>query len=239
MFERGTNPDQRLLSFSSWQLDQPVEASSIVIRATVPRGELVVYGGGAVALDGSIEQLFGRTKSKYRPVYADAQVRVLENTEAMPRAFVVSRARWSPSIGATLNEMVHRPFRPRQEVVLAADSSMPVPMEPDATGSAEIERYTANEVRVHASTTGEALLVLSDTYYPGWRAFVDGHEQPLLRGDLLFRVVPLPAGEHEVEFRFEPSSVRIGLLISALSLAIAAAVLVMAGMLPKTSRTTN
>ena len=73
--------------------------------------------------------------------------------------------------------------------------------------------------------------MLSDTYYPGWRAFVDGQEQPILRGDLLFRVVAVPAGEHVVEFRFEPASVRIGLLVSALALlvAVAAVVLALAG----------
>ncbi|HZU75518.1 MAG TPA: YfhO family protein, partial [Dehalococcoidia bacterium] len=80
------------------------------------------------------------------------------------------------------------------------------------------------------STNGPALLVLTDTYYPGWQAFVDGQPAPLLRGDVLFRVVPVPAGEHEVEFRFEPQSLRLGLLITACAAVLALGALVAAGL---------
>jgi uncharacterized membrane protein YfhO len=67
---------------------------------------------------------------------------------------------------------------------------------------------------MHTSTDGDAWLVLSDTYYPGWKAFVDGQQTPLLRGDVLFRAVPIPAGEHDVQLHFEPASVKVGLAIS-------------------------
>jgi uncharacterized membrane protein YfhO len=96
-------------------------------------------------------------------------------------------------------------------------------------GTAVVESYGANAVRVATDSPTAALLVLSDTYYPGWRAFVDGHEQPLVRGDLLFRVVPVPAGAHEVVFQFEPTSIRVGLAITVVALAIAAAALAVAG----------
>jgi uncharacterized membrane protein YfhO len=98
--------------------------------------------------------------------------------------------------------------------------------------------YSANQVRVHASSSGTALLLVTDTYYPGWRAFVDGHEQPLVRGDLLFRVVPIGPGEHEVELRFEPTSVRLGLAISCVALASVLGVLLLAGRPRVRGRTT-
>ena len=86
--------------------------------------------------------------------------------------------------------------------------------------------------RLGGRRVGLALLVfLACPLTIGWLApttlpvlIVDGQEQPILRGDLLFRVVAVPAGEHVVEFRFEPASVRIGLLVSALALLVAAAV---------------
>jgi uncharacterized membrane protein YfhO len=82
-------------------------------------------------------------------------------------------------------------------------------------------------------------LVLSDTYYPGWRALVDGREQPLVRGDLLFRVVPVPAGQHEVVFRFEPTSIRVGLAITVVALLVAAAGLALASRAHARRRTTS
>jgi uncharacterized membrane protein YfhO len=75
-------------------------------------------------------------------------------------------------------------------------------------------------VRVAASVRRDGLLVLGDNFYPGWRAFVDGREQPVVRGDMLFRTVPLPAGQHTVEFRFEPRSIELGLLVSLASLVL-------------------
>ena len=131
--------------------------------------------------------------------------------------------------------MAHRPFEPRQEVIIANETRPELvarfastDVDADANAVARVVAASPHQVRLETSAVDEALLVLSDTYYPGWRAFVDGQEQPILRGDLLFRVVAVPAGEHVVEFRFEPASVRIGLLVSALALLVVAAVLVLA-----------
>jgi uncharacterized membrane protein YfhO len=93
-------------------------------------------------------------------------------------------------------------------------------------------------VTIHVSATADAWLVLSDTYYPGWIASVDGQSAPVLRGDVLFRVVPVPAGEHEVEFRFEPASVKLGLPTSLAAILIVLGMLVLAGRRPRSSRTT-
>jgi uncharacterized membrane protein YfhO len=91
---------------------------------------------------------------------------------------------------------------------------------------------------VHTAADGEAWLVLSDTYYPGWTAEIDGQSTTVLRGDVLFRVVPIPAGEHEVDLRFEPTSVKVGLVISLLSLGVVVASLAIAGRSLWRSRTT-
>ena len=67
--------------------------------------------------------------------------------------------------------------------------------------------------------------MLTDPYYPGWRSFVDGAEVELLRANYLFRAVALPPGEHEVVFRFDPASLRLGATISIVALALAAALI--------------
>jgi uncharacterized membrane protein YfhO len=70
------------------------------------------------------------------------------------------------------------------------------------------------------------LLVLTDIYYPGWKAFLDGRRVPLERVNYLLRGVAVPAGEHRVELRYEPTSFRLGWMISlATALALIGAVL--------------
>ncbi len=245
--ESGASSSPRLLSFASLPVEPTAPATTLVIRAILPTGELAVFGGAVVDRNGATQELFGRTRSKYRLVYADRELRVAENTAALPRAFLVTRARTAPSIGQSLGEMIHRPFDPRREVVIAADAAPEVTarlpaMDPTgegaAPGSAQVVDYAADAVRVRTSSPSAVLLVVTDTYYPGWRAFVDGVEQPLVRGDLLFRVVPVGPGEHVVDLRFEPLSIRVGLLISVVSLALAAGVLASAGRSMLRRRTT-
>ena len=62
------------------------------------------------------------------------------------------------------------------------------------------------------------LLLLTDNYYPGWKAAVDREETEILRANYTFRAVPLTAGGHEVRFYYDPMSFKVGLIISVLSL---------------------
>jgi membrane protein YfhO len=237
----GPQPPTRSLSFADFVFDSPVAASTVTIRAVPPSGEFVLYGGALFSTDGTSEQLFGKTKAKYREVYADREIRVLENTAAFPRAFLVPDARVAPSLGTALSQMVHQPFQPDGQVILADDTttqSTGLAGSRGGHGTARVVDYGPNNVRVHIAADADAWLVLSDTYYPGWTATVDGQPVSVLRGDLLFRVVPVPAGEHDVEFRFEPASIEIGAAITLLSVAIVVIALVLAGRLARPGRTT-
>ncbi len=246
VLDGGSTPRERELSFAAFRFTQPVDAATITVRAIPPVGEFVLYGAAAERADGAspAEQLFGRTKTKYRRVYADSDIHVLENTEALPRAFLVPRARVAPSLGTALSEMVHQPFQPRQEVILADDASTqatPLTTDRGGQGTARITGYDAADVKIHTSASADAWLVLSDTFYPGWTATVDGQAVTVLRGDVLFRVVPVPAGDHEIEFRFEPASVRTGLMISLGALLVlgCALALTLAGRSAHRRRTTS
>jgi hypothetical protein len=241
-FEGNAEPRERQLSFADLTFDRPITASTLTVRATPPTGELTLFGGSVLGPDGSVQQLFGRTKTKYRQVYVDNDIRVLENTTALPRAFLVPSARVAPSLGSALNEMVHRPFQPDQEVILAADANTEAPgltTNRGGTGTATITSYADASVEIHTSASSDAWLVLSDTYYPGWVATVDGQRTAILRGDVLFRVVPVPAGEHDVEFRFEPNSVQLGLWVSLASLLALVVAVVVAGGWVRPGRTTS
>ena len=68
-------------------------------------------------------------------------------------------------------------------------------------------------LEVNANAPG--FVVLTDSWYPGWEARVDGKEVPILHADVLFRAVAVPAGRSRVEFDFRPRSVALGGLVAA------------------------
>ena len=89
---------------------------------------------------------------------------------------------------------------------------------PASVGSARIVKLEPERVVVETDALRRALLVLSDVHYPGWKATVDGRETPIQRVDYLLRGVPLEAGGHTVEFRYEPDSWRVGWIVSLVAL---------------------
>lgn len=91
-------------------------------------------------------------------------------------------------------------------------------------GSARIVGDRGEVVTVETSVEEPSHLVLTDTWYPGWNAYVDGEERPVRRANFFYRAVPVKPGDRRVVFRYEPESYRTGLRISVVSSAIVAAV---------------
>ncbi len=79
------------------------------------------------------------------------------------------------------------------------------------TGDVEIVALEPERVVLRTRGGEPAIVVLTDAYFPGWQATVDGEPAALLRANLNFRAVPVPAGEHEIEMRYRPASLRRGL----------------------------
>ncbi len=78
-------------------------------------------------------------------------------------------------------------------------------------GTIKLTKYQPNHLTYEANTTGESFAVFSEIYYPdGWKALLDGKEADYIRADYVLRALPLPAGDHTVEFIFDPASYRIG-----------------------------
>ncbi|MCU1281982.1 MAG: hypothetical protein JWM53_5528, partial [bacterium] len=146
----------------------------------------------------------------HEPVW-DPQLAVWENPRVLPRAFVVHHATVLPDDAAQARALVH--LDPRSDVILDATPS-PLP----AGSGLEPARVTVLErkrVVVEADAATAGVLVMSDAWYPGWRATVDGAPAPLLRADYAMRGVALPAGRHVVEFTFRSRPAELGLVLSA------------------------
>jgi hypothetical protein len=86
-----------------------------------------------------------------------------------------------------------------------------------AAESARVDRYEPERVTIAANAAAPGLLVVSEIYESGWRAYVDGQAAPTLPTDHALRGVPLPAGAHTVELRYEPPALRLGLAITGVT----------------------
>jgi hypothetical protein len=179
------------------------------------------------------EELFLPSTIIYREPAADGTTYVHRLENVGPRAWLVNQAeiaaddailqkiadpgfdRWriallEPGAEPFINQINHAPAQSSEQ------------LEPSAIilDSHHLSRttYHASHFTLHVSTPIPALLILSETYYPGWQAGVDGQPAPLLRADYILRAVPVPAGEHTVELRFRPFSFTAGAVISATTL---------------------
>ncbi|HEX5746865.1 MAG TPA: YfhO family protein [Archangium sp.] len=94
------------------------------------------------------------------------------------------------------------------------------PPGPPATGSARVTAYAPEEVRVAVQAEAPGVLVLNDLHSPGWSATVGGEPAPILGVNLVVRGVRVPAGTHEVVFRYEAPGLTAGMTLSALSLVL-------------------
>jgi hypothetical protein len=99
----------------------------------------------------------------------------------------------------------------------------------EGPGEAKVTSYEATRVEVAVRTDRRAWLVLSDRFAPGWRATVDGDDATLYEADYALRAVIVPAGAHQVVFRYAPWSLRLGLALSAASLPVLALGLALVG----------
>ena len=83
--------------------------------------------------------------------------------------------------------------------------------------SAVIVDLSGERVEITTQAPGPAFLVLSDVYYPGWTATIDGQETKIFRTNYALRGVTVPSGGHSIVFRYRPASFYLGLLISTLT----------------------
>jgi hypothetical protein len=130
----------------------------------------------------------------------------------IPRVYIVQRAVGEKDPSKVLDQLSSLNFNPSKEVIL--DEPLSIASKNSFQAEAGITSYTNHHVVIHASLNRSGVLVLADSYYPGWRVFVDGREGELLRANFFFRAVFLSAGDHVVEFRYQPWSFTLGLIIS-------------------------
>lgn len=141
-----------------------------------------------------------------------AEALVYENVDALPRSYLAFRTARADGPD-DYERLLGRGFDPRRTTVIEGDAR-------PLAGPAEIAPITAVRERPESlhfdiETRYPAILVVTDSWYPGWRAWVDGEEFPVLRVNALFRGVSVAAGARRVEMHFDPLTFRVGTTATA------------------------
>lgn len=149
----------------------------------------------------------------------------LEQVEgALPRAYVVHGVRASRGAADTLREIAEGRVDLRSEAVLesAPRSALAPPGAPEATEWVRIAHYSPEAIDLEVRMQRPGALVLLDLDFPGWRATANGKRARIYNANYLFRAILLPPGRHEVSFRYQPTSVRAGIVLGLLGLLLLA-----------------
>lgn len=219
--------------FAEFPLGARVALRRVEVQFLHPTAQIEVYGLAAFDDESKdAEQLDAGKLDKLQRVYADADVILYENRDYLPRAFLVPSAVIERPGVEILTRMGQGDFSPERFVILEeqvdlsrlappAASAPPIRFDrPQGTvvtsgpGTVHLLRTDSDHVRLEANAQQNAMLFLADLAYPGWKAYVDGVETPIRRANYIFRAIFVPAGQHTVDFVYQPRSFRLGLLIT-------------------------
>ncbi len=160
---------------------------------------------------------------------APGPLAVYQNPDPLPRAWLVPTARVLPDEEAVLAAIKQPSFEPLHTVVLALPHDSPsIPATTDesipssTTGPVSVLAYSPNEITLAAHAERPGYLVISEVWFPGWHATINGRSVPVWRANYTFRALPVPAGELEIRLWYAPQSWRIGLVLFGVGLLLLA-----------------
>jgi hypothetical protein len=162
-------------------------------------------------IDARIEGLQGKKEDLLK----ENTIKLYRNKDPILRGWLVKDFKVMDS-GTILSRMTNKDFYPDQEALLEEEPRFNSPQSPlekseELVGKGvEFISESNNRLQLHVKTPENALFVLNDTYFPGWKAFVNGKRAKIYRADYTFRAIPLNAGTHQVEFIYDPMSFKLG-----------------------------
>jgi len=212
---------------------EPKRPVTITLEGATPTGAWVVRGMSLIdERTGSFQSLVVSDQGEFRLAHS-GDVKIYENLDVLPRAFIVPEAQVVSDDEAALEALSDPDLDLSSRVILSGGRDAcrvrGAPLASEAgqdsgalLGGATITSYQPERVEIEVSLERPGYLLLTDAYYPGWEATVDGEAAPICRGDLLFRAVPLEPGEHRVVLIFRPAIQRVGIGITFVGLVAAA-----------------
>ncbi|MBI2621276.1 MAG: YfhO family protein [Candidatus Levybacteria bacterium] len=139
---------------------------------------------------------------------------VFQYKKSMPRFFITSNFKVIKDDKEILNSLFGKDFAPNK-IILEEDPGF----EPkESSGNAKIIDYSPNKISARVSAGNDSLFYLSDNYSKMFKVFIDGKEGKMLRANYTFRAVPIPAGEHMIEMKYDDRPFVLGIKIAILTL---------------------
>jgi hypothetical protein len=156
--------------------------------------------------------------SRYELLQFDS-ARIYEIKDPLPRFRLENHIRGAGNDHEALNAAMDPAFDPTREAIV---EGLPSEWEPAAvlTGSVEVVRYENNRVSLRVQSSGRALLVTSESFYPGWTATVNGRPAEILATNVAFRGIPVEPGESVIVMNYFPQRFYLYLLISVVALTV-------------------
>src|SRR5262245_42208311 len=156
---------------------------------------------------------------RWRKLTQFGDIEVYENTKALPRAWFARRAAIESS--ADILQIIKTgkmkdgsPFDPAETVLFekeyVGDRDFIPQIGDPANAEAKVTRYEPQRIELQTRNSQPGFLVLSEIYYSGWDAWIDGHRTAVERVNYLLRGLAVPAGDHRIEFVFRAHSFRTG-----------------------------
>ncbi len=201
----------------------PDEITGVAVRVSQPNVRLTVeritlYNSEGKSM--SLAKLVG--KNDFVLSFLSDTVAVWKNLDAMPRAFIVHATEIANDDVAFARLKVPE-FRADRLVLLSDGAAFKSDVD-QTRDAVEITDYKSEQVSLSVVTDQPGYLVLTDSWYPGWNASVDGQPVTVQRADVLFRAVRIEPGTHTVVFEYHPMSFVVGVIISLVSLLVLAGI---------------
>jgi len=155
----------------------------------------------------------------YKLIY-NQELKIYKNNNFQPRARLIYNVSRVNNKDEALNKIKKPSFNPLTQAVVEgiAPDYFKSNVKEKIDNKVEISKYEADKVELNLYTEKPGLLVLSDTFYPGWEAYVDGIKTEIHPANYAFRGVFVRQGSHRVIFHYNPLSFKIGLTISTITL---------------------
>ncbi len=147
---------------------------------------------------------------------SELQLRAYWLNNALGRAYFVSDVDFVDSQREALERFLHPDFPAGNRVILEGEGTLKIGQ--SGARSVKIINYRSSRVECEVYAETDGYLVLLDSYYPGWHAYVDGNKAEVLRANFAFRAVSIPPGEHRAEFIYKPVSFYLGFALSLIAL---------------------
>jgi uncharacterized membrane protein YfhO len=177
------------------------------------------------------EKAFKDQKEKYLDLYnvkyevrdtaisGNRSLYISQRSSYLPRAWIVHQDKKLPD-SLIIPYMKSDDFNPLEEVVISERTTVPAfnKMSNEGKDSVSIILYQEEKIELDVNLGSDGYLVLSEHYYPGWKAYLDGERTAIICANYLFRAVPVSKGKHRVSFLFQPGSLYLGVVLAILSL---------------------